>query len=493
MTDDIDKQKNDSKNPKDGVDYKKIANDTVIDIHKLFLEIKSFFIQILYIKDEDLIDVVFATVVSKAFPDEPVWLGIIGTPSSGKTEIIRSFGEKPTAYVYPTSKLTENALASGSDSTMPILAMELDGKLWTIKDLTTLISARPERAATIISIIREMYDGYLNVNSGMKGSTAKSGKTRTTLIFGVTPIIDNKRIFKSSLGERIIYFRIPYLSDEDEEKYLEKIMNSFFEDTKKRDIISKKVEKFMELINKLEVCVYNIEGFGSRISPDKELYKFVYKLSNMVTTMRIEFEWDYKKQDIEEVSDKEAEARILKQFIKLAFCLKIIRRKEKIGNEEKTTILKMGMHTIPRKLMIPLIKFIRNYNTTKENYLIDNSDILTYMINEHNISGKTAERRLSELELIKVIKCTYENNKKSWQFHPKFYNKFKELFDYLKDVPEYRNYNVINIPGSEHNPDNNIVNIIDTNTNSSADTSNINIKNFLDKNLESDEKKGSTT
>ncbi len=436
------------------IDYHKIINETIIDISKLYSEIKEFYVKNLHLKDSDIIDITFATALSKALPGEPCWLGLIAPPSSGKTEILRSFGEEPTYCVYPTSKLTENSLASGSGDVKSMLASELDGKLWIIKDGTTLI--RSKRADVVLSNMREMFDGYFAVDSGMDKGT-KRGKTRTTLIFGVTPFIDRTKLFMASLGERFIYFRIPSSdeSEEDDNIYYSMVKNSFLNSTKKRDFIEKKVKKFMDLEERLFKYFQNIEIDNNKLMDD-DTGKLIYQLSKLVAQMRVDIEWDYKEQNINDVGEREGPGRLSLQLLKLGLCLRLIRGKAIFSDEEKTTVIKVGLDCVPRKRLIPLIRFIRQYIEHNSNLSIDNSDMLSYMKNEYNISNKLAERLLEELEMLKVLNFYYQDNnpnsKKYWNMNPNFYIKNKHMFDYLKDVPLYSVPNIINIPGSEHNP-----------------------------------------
>lgn len=440
---------------KDKVDYNKLANDTITQLFKIYTEIRKFYMENLHVKDPDILDVTFATALSKAFEGEPCWLGIIAPPSSGKTEILRGFGEVPTGCIYPTSKLTENSLASGSGDVKSTLASELDGKLWIIKDGTTLI--RSKRADIILSNMREMFDGYFGVDSGMSGGT-KRGKTRTTLIFGVTPYIDRTKLFMASLGERFIYFRIPSSdeTEEDDEIYYNMIKSSFLNSSKKRDFVENKTKKFMELEETLFVCFHNIENFDSSKLVDDETGRLIYRLSKLVAGMRVDIEWDYKAENILDVGDKEGPGRLTLQLLKLALCIRLIRGKATFSDAEKTTIIKVGLDCIPRKRLIPLIRFIRQYMEYNANFSIDNSDMLSYMKNEHNISNKLAERLLEELEMIKVLSFYYQDNnpgsKKIWNMNTKFYEKYKHIFDYLKDVPLYSVPIIINIPGSKYNP-----------------------------------------
>lgn len=129
-------------------------------------DIRKFWIDNFLIKDIDIIDIPLAVALSHGLPDDPVWLIIISQSSGLKSEIIRSFGDEPTPFIIPVSKITANAIMSGSKGG-DCLAYDAHNKILMIKDLTTVLESRPEIVATVASQLREMYDGYISVASGL--------------------------------------------------------------------------------------------------------------------------------------------------------------------------------------------------------------------------------------------------------------------------------------------------------------------------------------
>ncbi len=88
----------------------------------------------LVMSDDDYIDVVFGAAVANKLDSAPVWLYLVGAPSSGKTEILRCLtGDS----IYQLDKLTRKTLVSGyeepgrnkrENSLLPLL----DGKVMII-------------------------------------------------------------------------------------------------------------------------------------------------------------------------------------------------------------------------------------------------------------------------------------------------------------------------------------------------------------------------
>ena len=113
---------------------------------------------------------VLGTVAANLLPGDPVWLGLIGPPSSAKTEILNSVSTLP--YVYQAATLTPAALLSGVPKKQhhktavggllrqintfgiislkdfgSILSMRPDAKSWPRRSHTYLPMCAPSRAS----------------------------------------------------------------------------------------------------------------------------------------------------------------------------------------------------------------------------------------------------------------------------------------------------------------------------------------------------------
>ena len=66
----------------------------------------------LHLPDATTLYAVLGTVAANRLPGPPVWLLVVGSPGSGKTEILQSCGSLPD--VHATATLTEAGLLSGT-------------------------------------------------------------------------------------------------------------------------------------------------------------------------------------------------------------------------------------------------------------------------------------------------------------------------------------------------------------------------------------------
>ncbi len=164
----------------------------------------------------DLVEICIATCISIGLKLElPIWLMIIGNPSSFKTEMIKLFrGIQEVLYL---SSMSENAFASGyipKDGSKPKdLLSILDDRILLIRDLTTMFSLNEETVKKILGDLTSIFDGEFEKFTATRGLM----KYRATfpIIACITPaILAKHRNYMEQLGSRFLFFRIPHLTDE---------------------------------------------------------------------------------------------------------------------------------------------------------------------------------------------------------------------------------------------------------------------------------------
>jgi len=141
-----------------------------------------------------------------AFTHEPVWLQVVGPPSSHKTESLRPL----MSYLdsISVSSMTANSLISGhrdKDDNDPSLILRLDGKNLIIKDMTTIHSLDSAARDKIFGDLRDAFDGTCSKASGVSGLSKYNA--RFGVIFAITEVIDAYSDQMQQLGERFLTFR----------------------------------------------------------------------------------------------------------------------------------------------------------------------------------------------------------------------------------------------------------------------------------------------
>ncbi|MBP6944614.1 hypothetical protein KBB85_01180 [Patescibacteria group bacterium] len=167
------------------------------------------------IVDSSVFDLVVATyIAAKLRTTPPIWLMLVGAPSSFKTELVRLI-DLPEIYSLDT--LTENAFASGyvkADGSEPEdLLPLLDGKCLVIKDLTTLFSLKEDTIKKILGDLTSIFDGKFEKFTATRGDVRYY--SQFSMATCITPAILSKHhTYMHQLGGRFFFIRLPELTPE---------------------------------------------------------------------------------------------------------------------------------------------------------------------------------------------------------------------------------------------------------------------------------------
>lgn len=175
----------------------------------------SEFRKVLDLPDPSQIYAMLGTVVANKLPKEsPVWLIVVGPPSSGKSEPLKYFAELQD--MHSCTEVTQGGLLScsprkekKSDSTGGLLKAIGDYGILLISDMSPTLSMGPEQLGKFLSIMREVYDGKVSRSGGQDGGMTVRWKGKLGLIAAATGSIDRHHSIINELGDRYLYFRMP--------------------------------------------------------------------------------------------------------------------------------------------------------------------------------------------------------------------------------------------------------------------------------------------
>ena len=168
----------------------------------------------LLMPDTSLLRVVLASWVANRLEGVPVWLMVVGPPSSGKTEILQALAPLPQTFMVG-SLSGEAALLSAtprqtraSDATGGLLRQIGQRGTLILKDFTSILEMHREKRAEVFKSLREIYDGHWNRPVGSEGGRTIGWEGHCGLLAGVTPAIEHYHSISSSMGERWMYYRL---------------------------------------------------------------------------------------------------------------------------------------------------------------------------------------------------------------------------------------------------------------------------------------------
>jgi hypothetical protein len=175
-------------------------------------ETERVFSRWLHLDDPAPLYAVAGALAANVAPGDPVWLLVVGAPSTGKTEILSAASSLP--YVIPVAKVTEAALLSGTpsrerskSSTGGLLRQVGDFGILLCKDFTSVLAQNQDARNQALAALREVYDGRWDRPVGTEGARILTWKGKCGMIGGVTNEYDRHHQVIASLGDRFLLLR----------------------------------------------------------------------------------------------------------------------------------------------------------------------------------------------------------------------------------------------------------------------------------------------
>jgi Bifunctional DNA primase/polymerase, N-terminal len=165
------------------------------------------------LRDAVPIYAVLGAVAANMLPGDPVWLGLIGPPSSAKTEILNSTSLLP--HVVQAATLTPAACLSGTPKRSfdkgakgGLLRQFGDFGIIVLKDFGSILSMRADIKGETLACLREIYDGHWTRHLGTDGGKTLAWSGKVGLLFGATGVIDAHYSVIGSMGDRFLLSRL---------------------------------------------------------------------------------------------------------------------------------------------------------------------------------------------------------------------------------------------------------------------------------------------
>jgi hypothetical protein len=166
----------------------------------------------LLLKDSTPILAVLGAVAANYLEGDPVWLGLIGPPSSAKTEILNATSQLP--HVVQVATLTTAALLSGTPKKQAakgtqggLLRQNGSFGIVSLKDFGSVLSMHTETRLEVLAALREIWDGHWTRHVGSDGGRTLSWTGKVGLIFACTGVIDLHYSVIGAMGDRALLSR----------------------------------------------------------------------------------------------------------------------------------------------------------------------------------------------------------------------------------------------------------------------------------------------
>ncbi len=364
--------------------------------------------QYMHLPDPAPFILVLATVAAHKMQGPPVWLMLVGPPSSGKTEALSTIANIPK--VYYASTLTEAALLSGTarkdcskNATGGLLRTIGNAGVLVAKDFTSVISMQREQRSMVLAALREIYDGKWDRLLGADGGKSLSWTGRLAFIGGVTEAIYSHHAVISSLGDRFIYFRMDELPGM---FVAEKVLG--------RNGVAEEAKFDLQ-----QLISYFIEAIDIPNQPDpltEEHKHWLSNVANFVAKGRSSVERDSYRRDIIQVHTPESPGRLAGAFGQLFSSLRIIGC---TPDETQRILRRVSFDCIPpeRARIIKLLANNQRGNIAED---MRQGESVIYPI--------TAIRRaLEDMECLKLVERCSIDKKEAWKFTSSFLQLWRKV------------------------------------------------------------------
>jgi hypothetical protein len=295
-------------------------------------ELIETFRQHLYLPDPGVVEVMVGAVVANRLPGDPVWLLLVGPPSSGKTEALNALSELPDVHF--VSNFTRAGLLSGSvdpRSTGGLLVQLGAQGILCMKDFTSVLSESSDLRQKLLADLREVYDGLWARDLGNK-KLYWQGKAG--LIGAVTETIDRHAAVIGSMGERLLFYRMPKLDDEGRlAQGRAALANVGRQDAMRHDLSAAVARYFAELTLPSEA-----------VPLDGPVAHFLVLLADLATRCRSVVEREVRDRQVELVPQDEALGRLQAQLGQLVRAFAAMG----LGDEGTRLLVEVALGSMPK-------------------------------------------------------------------------------------------------------------------------------------------------
>jgi hypothetical protein len=156
--------------------------------------------------DARIIKLLPAFVMAARLPINPPWLFIVGPPSGGKSQMLKSL--EGCRGMFKIDDLTATTFISGmpnrNGESTSLLERLVPNSILLFKDWTTIISKEGESQSIVIGQMRKIYDGDISKSYGNTKQVNWVGKL--SVLAGVTEKIHSSMEMFADMGERFLMF-----------------------------------------------------------------------------------------------------------------------------------------------------------------------------------------------------------------------------------------------------------------------------------------------
>lgn len=296
---------------------------------------------------QDCLALCMATHIAVVLDGDPLWLYLVGAPSSGKSTICELLASDEI-HTRALSKFT--GLVSGSRQGQHLIPM-LQGKCVVIKDGTLLLESTPQQLANVYGELRDIFDGSLNAEY-RNGVSASFNNISFGMVIGITERIYSLNM--SALGERFLHCRLETSREVERSRNVRAIQSIFersnrtnYEGNETGDSRSfpKQRAYTAGFLSHLHTVIRDGELLRPRYTEEDE--QLIQACGDVIACSRAQAprSREYGSNELLYDALPEASTRVVKQLSRLAYCLCYVFGVDHITPTIRRLIVKVALDT----------------------------------------------------------------------------------------------------------------------------------------------------
>ncbi len=293
----------------------------------------------LYLPDPGALEIVVASYAANRLPGDAVWLMVVGSPSSGKGEMLNPCVSLP--FVHTAATITEAALLSGSSSKSRSakasggLLMEIgDFGVLVLKDFTSILAMNRDTRASLLAALREIFDGSWERKLGVDGGLSLKWRGKLGIICGVTEAIDTAHSVMAAMGPRFVLYRLPKTNAREQAR---RALDHTQDEEQMREELQAEVSHFFRDLEETIKSAQPIE------LTDAER-EWLITLTELASVCRSHVERNGKDRHIELVPNAEGPARMTRTLAQLLAGMRVVGIAPK---RQRVLLRKVALDSIP--------------------------------------------------------------------------------------------------------------------------------------------------
>ena len=304
-----------------------------------YQEVYAGYAEWLELKDPQILDVMFGTILANRIPGVPIWVFLTGPSGATKSELLMSLSTSPA--IISTTTVTAPSLISGANfagGQDPSLFAILNNRNLVIKDFTAIMSQQQLAVDEIMGYFRDAYDGKIEKRFG-NGIYRRYDPCYFGVLAGVTKVVEVFTEQHVALGERFIRYNVETPENNDDIRViLRKAMGNTSH------------ENEMQL--KLRHIAHQVLNHDFNIIPvvPKEIAEKIMSLAIWVSHMRATVMRDKYSKEIIHSPFTELPTRLSKQFSKIGMGMANFRWQEEVTEVQYEIIKRIAKATAPSKM-----------------------------------------------------------------------------------------------------------------------------------------------